>query len=192
MLRRSNVVLNDYHMMPKASKRNVILGRAHVPLLSYALLTGKDTLAASIKLKFAVDSATPRQSPGITFNTDAQGAHVTIAYAFDSDGYLANVRGAIKGVDSTSILLITMHKGLPFVEADSADDLRSLAYVAKPLHDDAKVFLLPSSIHSQPKVERDSLSWVASKNKYFLLALISTQARKTIRCGSLYPRSTRA
>jgi YidC/Oxa1 family membrane protein insertase len=172
-----DVVLNDYHVMPKASNRNVIVGRAHVPLLSYAVVAGKDTLQLD-KLKFAVDSTAPHTSPGITFVGDVQNAHVTIAYAFSSDGYLANVRGTVKGVDSTSIVLISLHKGLPFVEADSVDDYRSLAYVAKPLHDDAESFPFAKLDSLAPKVERDSLAWVASKNKYFLLALIATKPGK--------------
>ncbi|MEO6209281.1 MAG: YidC/Oxa1 family insertase periplasmic-domain containing protein [Gemmatimonadaceae bacterium] len=172
-----DVVLNDYRVMPKASNRNVKLGRPHVPLLSYAVLRGRDTLELD-KVKFSVDTIAHSAIPGIAFVADVQGARVSIAYAFNGEGYLANVRGSVKGIDSTSVLLIRMHKGLPFVEADSSDDLRSLAYVAKPLHEDAHSIAFTKLDSLAPSVERDSLAWVASKNKYFLLAIIATAPGK--------------
>ena len=70
--------------------------------------------------------------------------------------------------------MIRLHWGLPFVEADSLDDLHSLAYVAKPTNEDAHSIPFSKLDSLEPKVERDSLSWVASKNKYFLLAVIAT------------------
>jgi YidC/Oxa1 family membrane protein insertase len=172
-----NAVLNDYHVMPKASNRNVSLGRPRVPLLSYALLKGKDTLQLST-LKFKVDTTATLAKPGITFREDIEGIHVVIAYVFTGDGYLANIRGSVKGVDSAAVLLIRLHEGLPFVEADSVDDLHSLAYVAKPLHEDAHSIPFAKLDSLMPSVERDSLAWIASKNKYFLLALIATPPGK--------------
>ncbi|MDQ2930389.1 MAG: membrane protein insertase YidC [Gemmatimonadota bacterium] len=172
-----DVVLNDYRVMPKASNKNVRLGRPHVPLLSYAVLKGRDTLELD-KVKFDVDTTGRSATPGIAFTAVVEGARVSIAYAFNGEGYLANVHGSVKGVDSTSMLLIRMHKGLPFVEADSSDDLRSLAYVAKPLHEDAHSIAFAKLDSLAPSVERDSLAWVASKNKYFLLAIIATPPGK--------------
>jgi len=172
-----DVLLNDYHVMPKASDRNVNLGRAHVPLLSYALLKGRDTLQLA-KIKFFVNPTALAGKTGIAFGTDVQGTHVSIAYQFNGDGYLANVHGTVKSIDSTAVLLITLHRGLSFVEADSTDDFRSLAYVAKPLHEDAHSIPFTKLDSLAPSVERDSLAWVASKNKYFLLALIATPPGK--------------
>lgn len=172
-----NVVLNDYHVMPKASNRNVALGRPRVPLLSYALLKGKDTVQLSA-LKFSVDTSATSAKSGIAFSADTANIHVAIAYVFASDGYLANVRGSVKNVDSTTVLLIKLHEGLPFVEADSVDDLRSLAYVAKPTREDAHSIPFAKLDSLAPSIERDSLAWVASKNKYFLLAIIATPPGK--------------
>lgn len=171
-----DVVLNDYHILPKGTNKKVVLGRPRVPLLSFSLLKGRDTLHLE-QVKFTAD-ATTTTTPGITFSADVQNAHVVISYAFDAEGYLGKVHGTIGGIDSTGVLLIRMHRGLPFVEADSVDDLRSLAYVAKPLHEDAHSIAFAKLDSLEPKVERDSLSWVASKNKYFLLALIATPPGK--------------
>ena len=172
-----DVVLNDYHVMPKAGNQKVNLGRPHTPLLTYALLKGKDTLQLS-RIKFSADTTPVSGKSAITFDADVQSTHVNIAYVFASDGYLANVHGTIKGADSTAMLLIRLNRGLPFVEADSADDLHSLAYVAKPLHEDAHSVPFAKLDSLAPSIERDSLAWVASKNKYFLLALIPTRPGK--------------
>jgi YidC/Oxa1 family membrane protein insertase len=172
-----DVVLKDYHVLPKGTNKNVVLGRRNVPLLSYAILKGRDTLYLD-RVKFRADTAATPTKPGITFSADVENTHVDINYTFDADGYLGKVHGSVKGVDSTAVLLIRMHHGLPFVEADSADDLHSLAYVAKPLHEDAHSIAFAKLDSLEPKVERDSLAWVASKNKYFLMALIATPPGK--------------
>jgi len=168
-----DVVLADYHKLPKGSNQNVVLGRPHVPLLSYALVTGKDTLHLD-QTKFHVDSSAALGTGVIAFKADIQNAHVTIAYSFSPEGYLAQVRGSATGMAQNAVLLITLHRGLPFVEADSLDDLHSLAYVAKPVNEDAHSVAFAKLDSLEPKTERDSLSWVASKNKYFLLAVIAT------------------
>ena len=167
------VALADYHKLPKGSKQNVVLGRPHTPLLSYELVSGQDTLQLD-QIKFAVDSSRSSTNPGITFKADVQNVQVTIEYAFTPDGYLAHVRGMAKGTSPGAVLLIRLHRGLPFVEADSADDLHSLAYVAKPVNEDAHSVAFAKLDSLEPKIEHDSLSWIASKNKYFLLAVIAT------------------
>jgi YidC/Oxa1 family membrane protein insertase len=50
--------------------------------------------------------------------------------------------------------------------------------VAKPLHEDAHSIPFAKLDSLAPSIERDSLAWVASKNKYFLLALIPTRPGK--------------
>src|SRR6476660_5023349 len=73
----SDVVLNDYHVMPRASNQKVTLGRPHTPLLSYALLKGKDTIDLS-RTKFAVDSTGISVKQTLVFNANVQKTHVTI------------------------------------------------------------------------------------------------------------------
>ena len=168
-----DVILADYHKLPKTSKQNVILGRPRVPLLSYELVTGRDTIQLD-RIKFNIDSSNTGNAHGISFKADVQNVHLGIEYSFSPDGYLAHVQGTVSGAEPGAVLLIRMHKGLPFVEADSVDDLRSLAYVAKPVREDAQSVAFAKLDSLEPKIERDSLSWVASKNKYFLLAVIAT------------------
>lgn len=168
-----DVALPDYHRLPKGLNQTVVLGRSHVPLLSYQLVNGRDTLNLD-RIKFRVDSSKAGQNAAIAFKADTQNLHVTVSYSFNSDGYLGAVKGTVAGADTNAVVLVRLHQGLPFVEADSVDDLRSLAYVAKPVRDDAESIPFAKLDSLQPRIVRDSLAWVASKNKYFLLALIAT------------------
>ena len=112
-----SVELNDYHILPK-SNRNIVLGRPGTRLLSYELVTGKDTLALD-RVKFNADSSMLRSRNEISFTATIKNLRIVITYAFAPEGYLANVRGSLTGTDSTTELLIRLHEGLPFVESDS-------------------------------------------------------------------------
>jgi len=177
-----DATLSDYHRLPKGSNQNVVIGRPHTSLLSYTLVMGKDTLQLD-QVKFSIDSSMVGANPGITFRSNVGNSHIVISYSFTSDGYLGKMRGSVTGVDSSAILLVRMHRGLPFIEADSVDDLRSLAYVAKPVREDAHSIAFAKLDSLEPTVERDSLQWVASKNKYFLLALITTPPERAFRAA---------
>src|SRR5512140_2339984 len=168
-----DVVLTDYHRLPQGLNQKVVLGRPRSPLLSYAIVNGRDTLYLD-HVKFGIDSSRVGAHTGIAFKADVQNLHVDISYSFTSNGYLGSVKGSVTGAGPSAIFLIRMHRGLPFVEADSVDDLRSLAYVAKPVRDDAESIPFAKLDSLQPRLDQDSIAWVASKNKYFLLALIPT------------------
>lgn len=165
-----DVVLNDYHILPR-STRKVILGRPGIRLLSYELVSDRDTIHLD-RVKFEVDSSNLAGKTGIGFTAEVNKARISLGYTFAPDGYLANVHGSVTGVDSSAELLIRLHQGLPFVEADSSDDLRDLAYVVKPVGDGANSIPFSKLDSLAPKIESEPLAWVASKNKYFLLALI--------------------
>src|SRR5689334_18771251 len=89
-----DVVLSDYHKLPKRLEQNVVLGRPRIPLLSYAIVNSRDTLYFD-RINFRVDSSRIGGSSGITFKADTQNLHVTVAYGFNADGYLASVKGSV-------------------------------------------------------------------------------------------------
>lgn len=171
-----DVVLRDYHILPKSGK-NIVLGRPGTRLLSYELVSDKDTIPLD-RIKFSVDSSVVGGNAGVVFTGAEKNVRVRIAYSFLPEGYLASVHGSVTGGDSSTQLLVRLHRGLPFVESDSSEDLRNLAYVVKPIRENAHSTPFSKLDSLEPKVERDSLAWVASKNKYFLLALIRTPPGK--------------
>lgn len=166
-----DVFLDDYYFLPK-SNRNIVLGRPGSRLLSYDLVGKRDTIHLD-DVKFEIDSSKLKSNSVVTFSGSAKGTHIRIIYSFAPEGYLSNVHGSVTGTDSINSLLIRLHQGLPFVEADSNEDLRNFAYVVKPIRDGANSIPFSKLDSLQPRIENDSLAWVASKNKYFLLALIA-------------------
>ena len=163
---------------------NVELTRPGLPLLRYRLVAGSDTLALD-RLPFAVDrpqtgpragDAGATEARPLTFRAMAGGREVAITYTFAPDSYLVRVRGQVRGARAEgSSLLITLPNGLPSHEADTLDDQRQLAYVVKPVQDGATSVSFDNLDPGERRVETSPLTWVASKNKYFLVALLTPE-----------------
>jgi YidC/Oxa1 family membrane protein insertase len=173
-----SVTLHTHRQLGARKGVPVDLVRPGVPLLSYRLVTGRDTVPLD-RLLFTVDStaADARGAGGaraLTFRTSTHGAQVALTYSFAPDSYLVRVQGDVRGVDTgRSYLLITLPRGLASAEADTLDDQHHLAYVVKPTRDDARSIPFGKLDTPEPRVESGPFTWVASKNKYFLVALLT-------------------
>ena len=102
-----------------------------------------------------------------------------ITYTFSPDSYLVRVRGSVRsagGSGATRALLVSLPSGFRSTEADSAEDERHSVVRgqvdAGRSGDDR--FLQTDS--TAARTENGPLNWVASKNKYFLVALLSDTA----------------
>ena len=159
------------------------LTRPGVPLLSYRLLVDRDTIPLD-RVPFTADSSTiERAASGVaplTFRTSVRGMGVTISYTFAPDSYLVRVAGEVSGgASSNRFLVLTLPRGLRTGEADSLDDQRQLAYVLKPTRDDARSVTFASLEDDgvlRRRVENGPFTWVVSKSKYFLVALLTDTA----------------
>jgi YidC/Oxa1 family membrane protein insertase len=99
-----------------------------------------------------------------------------ITYTFSPDSYLVRVRGSVRsggGSGSTRALLVSLPTGFRSTEADSAEDERHLSYVVKSMRDDPQTIDFSKLDSTVARTENGPLNWVASKNKYFLVALLS-------------------
>jgi YidC/Oxa1 family membrane protein insertase len=155
------------------------LARSGVPLLNYRLLIDRDTIPLD-RVPFMVDSSALGRASGtapLTFRASVGGVGVTISYTFAPDSYLVRVGGEVQGGASDNrYLILTLPRGLRTGEADSLDDQRNLAYVLKPTRDDARSVgfaSLEDDGVAQRRVENGPFTWVASKSKYFLIALLA-------------------
>lgn len=153
----------------------VQLARPNSRLIEYRLLVGgRDTVPLD-RMPFSVDSSALTESRGsLTFRTSAAGSNVAITYTFSPDSYLVHVRGTVQGGTAQNRrLLITLLNGLHSEEADTLDDQRHFAYVMKPIRDDARGVSFTKLEAGKPATQSGSLEWVASKSKYFVLALFA-------------------
>ena len=162
--------LADYRVLPKHD-RHVALARAGVPLLAYRVLHGADTLDLR-KVAFRAAPSSPRT---LSYSATTTAGTVTLQYAFVADSYLVHVRGTLRGTDGAAIrLAVVMPDGLASSEADTLDDQRNLAYVWKPPTDEAESVPFATIVKKEWIRQEGPFEWVASKSKYFLLAVITT------------------
>ncbi len=143
-------------------------------ILSYGLRVGDRVLPFST-LPFiatfpAGDTLHVTEPTTVRFQADVDGARIDIAYAFTPEQYLVAVEGAVAGLGDNATLLLDLGPRLAVNEADSAEDLRALAYVVNARQRGIESVRIEDV--EQRRVEEGPLSWVAIKNKYFLAAVI--------------------
>ncbi len=163
-----------YRALGASRQDYVELGKGRSPIVEYQLVRGGDTLALD-QVAFEVVGDTARERSGtvpLEFRaTLADGTVISISYSFAPSGYLMQVRGQITGAN-VGPLLIVMPRGIRSFEADSVDDQRHLAYVFKPVNDDSRSATF-AKLEGKRRVETGPFTWVGSKTKYFLAALLT-------------------
>jgi YidC/Oxa1 family membrane protein insertase len=188
--------MDDYESQ-RDKRRRVTLARDTAPLLRFALVAGGDTVPLS-QMPFAVDSA-PGTAAGrapLTFRAPiGPASEAVIQYAFTPNDYLLKVSGQVTGAAPGAKLLVTMPTGMRSEEADTLDDIRHLAYVVKPTKDEARSIEFAKTDTLRAQTETDGpYAWVASKNKYFVVALMapdSTRSFDSVRIAPA-PRTKKA
>lgn len=172
-----SAVLRQYEALSQPGSK-VELARPGLPLLSFALVNGSDTVQLD-RTTFAVDTSARGNSGSsdIAFRANAGRANVLIAYSFGSDGYMAGVTGTVTGLDpARRALLITLPGGLRSQEADSVDNNNQLALAYKAVGKEVESVPFAKLDTGERLAVKGPLNWVATRNKYFLVAVLSDTA----------------
>ncbi len=188
--------MEDFKAYSKGDGK-VELARDGSPLVSYAVVTGsRDTLSLD-RTVFTVDSSS-RGAGGLailTFRGALGGDTAMITYTFSPDSYLVRVRGAVRSAGAASsaprALLVSLPSGFRSAEADTVEDERHLSFVVKTMRDDPESIDFSKLDSTVARVETGPLNWVASKNKYFLVAMMSDTARSPF-AGAVFEGVPRA
>jgi YidC/Oxa1 family membrane protein insertase len=167
-----DVTLRDYQALNRDSG-TVRLLRDSVPLAVFRLVSGRDTIALD-RTAFVVDRASQEEAPdSLVFHGVTPVGDVTLTYRFDPEGYLLRVNGYVpSGVNQ---LVITLPRGVRSEEANVKDDRQYLAFALKPVRDDARGVAFSKLDSAERRQENGPFTWVASKNKYFLVALLTPE-----------------
>jgi YidC/Oxa1 family membrane protein insertase len=147
-----------------------------LPLLGYKLVTPNDTADLSQTPFVLSRSKGPTGQDILTYNASIKSLAVSIIYTVLQDtasSYVFHVDGHVSGVSGQAYLLAEMPRALRSAEADTIADHRSLAYSFKPQRDNARSVLFGSLDPGEKTLEPGPLSWVAVKNKYFVLGILS-------------------
>jgi YidC/Oxa1 family membrane protein insertase len=95
------------------------------------------------------------------------GIEIVLEYGFVPDDYLVRFQGVIQGLgEADATLLLGLGPRLAVNEADSAEDLRALSYVAYSRRtgiESVRITNLDSD-----RIEEGPLAWAALRNKYFV------------------------
>ena len=167
-----SVVLDSFPSHRKGiNARNVELVGARRALTSYELVLGQDTVALDTVLMRIVRNEAG--GPGVAFAADIGGHLVRIAYVFPQDtseSYLVHVTANIGNVPPNSALLVRLPQTLLANEADTVDDLNHLAVSYRPLRGAVNSISFSKLDSAEVRVESGPINWVATRNKYFLVA----------------------
>ena len=149
----------------------VLGGRGPGPaLLRYRLTLGADTVSLD-----SIAFRATREENGVVF-TSTTAPQITVRYAFTADGYVTHVRGEVAGASDSlrsGQLLVDLPTGLRSQEADTIDDARHRAYSYKLVQDGVKSVSFDKLAQAVVRTDSGPLTWVATRTKYFLVALVA-------------------
>ena len=163
----ASVTLTDYRDL-KRKTGLVSLRPEQGALLGYRIVNGSDTIHVD-RVAFT-RTETPN---GVEFVSTAPALRVR--YDVDSANYLTHVSMALDGAAPNAHVLIDLAPELTSGEANEAEDVRSLAYGFRPSKNDVESVHLPK-LDTTYRVEAGPIEWVAIRNKYFVVAVLSTDS----------------
>jgi YidC/Oxa1 family membrane protein insertase len=172
-----SVVLDSYpSRRPRATEgQKAELVRARGALTHYRLVLGRDTIALDTVALRAVqhDSA---GVPVLGYDGQVAGHAVRIGYTFVRDSFLVRVAATVAGAPAGSALLVDLPRTIPSNEPDTLDDMGHLA-VSFRKRGEVKSVGFSKLDTAEVRVESGPLDWVATRNKYFLVAFRAAPAQ---------------
>jgi YidC/Oxa1 family membrane protein insertase len=119
----------------------------------------------------------PRDSLVFRYPFPSGSAEFVVTYAFQLGSYLVDVSGRLEGIgDRGYSILTSLGHGLRTNEKNPGDDYRQLAYVVRGQRGGiASVNLDKVESGAVRAVDGGPFDWVAVKNKYFVIALVSLE-----------------
>jgi len=159
------------------------LVRAGDRLLGYRVVVGGDTVRLDGQ-SFTVDRADltiteshPKDSLVFRYPFPSGSAEFVVTYGFELDSYLVNVAGRVEGIgDRGYSILTSLGAGLKTNEKNPQDDFRQLAYVVRGQGGGIETTNLDKiDAGTIQTADGGPFDWVAVKNKYFAIALVSPE-----------------
>jgi YidC/Oxa1 family membrane protein insertase len=170
-----SAMISDYTNRSTAHGQ-VDLGMPGSPLLSYRLITPRDTIDLSTVAFTLRRNTDAKGDQALTYSATVGNVGTEITYRISTDtaaSYVMKVEGQVTGVQSPAYLITELPRTLRPTEADTVGDRRTLAYSFKPQRDHAKSVLFGSLDPGEKALETGPLSWIAIKNKYFVVGMLA-------------------
>ena len=172
------VVLDSYPSLRRGVVRTEAnLVAARQTLTRYWLALGPDTVALDTVVLHA-EGAVSGANSAIAYVGDVAGHSVRLSYVFAPekvDEYLVHVTAAVANAPAGSALLIELPRTLRSNEADTLDDLNHLAVSFRPTRGEVTSVSFSKVDSTEVRAEPGPINWVATRNKYFLVAYRATK-----------------
>lgn len=172
------VVLDSYPSLRRGVARteaNLVAPRQ--TLTRYWLALGPDTVALDTVVLRA-EGPTSSAIRGIAYVGNVTGRNVRLAYEFAPekvDEYLVHVTASVVNAPAGSALLVELPRTLRSNEADTLDDLNHLAVSFRPTRGEVTSVSFSKVDSTEVRAEPGPINWVATRNKYFLVAYRATK-----------------
>ena len=140
-----------------------------LPLLGYGIRVGDNELDLAA-LSFAVDSSADSTALVLRHTDPAGRFSVAVHYRFQPGTYLADVRVETTELGGEEMLLLHLPQTIAINEIREEDDHRALAYVVNSRQ--SGIRSVPLDDVEARMVEEGPLTWIALKNKYFLVSAL--------------------
>jgi YidC/Oxa1 family membrane protein insertase len=108
--------------------------------------------------------------PTVSYTGSVTGRPLTIGYAVVPDSFLLHVTASVAGAPTGSALLIGLPRTLRSNEPDTLDDIGHLAVSYRLGSGDIESVGFSKLDSTEMRVETRPTQWVATRNKYFLVA----------------------
>jgi YidC/Oxa1 family membrane protein insertase len=167
-----SIVLDSYpSRRPGSKSQKVELVPPRSALTRYRLALGADTIALdTMRLQPHQGTAGSSGAPALSYTGNAAGRPVRLDYQFLPDSFLIRVRASAPGAPAGSSLLVDLPRTLYSNEPDTLEDIGHLAVSYRGPRGDVNSVAFSKLDSTQTRTEPGPLRWVATRNKYFLVA----------------------
>ena len=171
-----SIALDSYPSHRKAIHgRSVELIGNRRALLAYQLISGRDTLLLDT-IPFRAEQQESGQAVVYTGNAGGHQIQVSYRVPVDTmDNYLVHVSAIVQNAVPGSVLVIGLPRTLQANEADTVDDLNHLA-VSYRSRGEINSVAFSKLDSTEARIDGGPINWVATRNKYFVVAYRATKA----------------
>jgi YidC/Oxa1 family membrane protein insertase len=171
-------VLTDYASRDTARPTGpvVLETTSRQPLLQYSLVEGNSTIPLSARTSRLQYDTTTHENGVLRYVGEVSGHRIDVSYTSpksDSGRYVTRVQVHIDGVSTGAQLAVRLPSTLASMETDTADDIRHLAYGYRTASGDVSSVAFGKLDTASTRVTTGPLEWVALRNKYFLVAVVT-------------------
>ncbi|MBI2797552.1 MAG: membrane protein insertase YidC [Gemmatimonadetes bacterium] len=150
-----------------------------LPLLRYAVLAAGDTVRFDA-VPFTVTRGVQGGQQTVGFRGVERGITLNVRYVFDSAearAFRAQTRVSVDGAPANAFLRVDLPRGFESQEAKPEEDATHLSYAFKPVKRAASSIAFSKPDPGELKLESGPFTWLAAKNKYFVVGLVSDSLR---------------